>query len=253
MTRFIKVLAGTVLALGITTQSFAAGVFLVGDSNIFTTQEDNEILFQNIFNGQNVFNDTSYSLAGLSTTANVTNGMISSANLTGQDFLITGCCRTTYSNPERTTIVDFVNGGGSLFLIGEYNPNRTDTNIAVNQLLTDLGSTMSLSLTDNLIGAGPVVLDSVTNSTVFGAGVDSWYTEGAAVLILLGLNGEAVVSGRDPRICNPDGLPNCEGVGSLGAVVAYDALSPIPVPAAVWLFGTALIGLLGLQKRRQVA
>jgi len=30
-------------------------------------------------------------------------------------------------------------------------------------------------------------------------------------------------------------------------------LSPIPVPAAVWLFGTALIGLVGFSKRRKIA
>jgi hypothetical protein len=30
-------------------------------------------------------------------------------------------------------------------------------------------------------------------------------------------------------------------------------LSPVPVPAAVWLFGTALIGLVGFSKRRKTA
>ena len=30
-------------------------------------------------------------------------------------------------------------------------------------------------------------------------------------------------------------------------------ISPVPVPAAVWLFGTALIGLLGFSKRRKAA
>ena len=29
------------------------------------------------------------------------------------------------------------------------------------------------------------------------------------------------------------------------------AVSPVPVPAALWLFGTALIGLVGLGKRRK--
>lgn len=30
-------------------------------------------------------------------------------------------------------------------------------------------------------------------------------------------------------------------------------LSPVPIPAAVWLFGTALIGLVGISRRRKVA
>jgi hypothetical protein len=35
--------------------------------------------------------------------------------------------------------------------------------------------------------------------------------------------------------------------------VLTSAISPVPVPAAVWLFGTALIGLVGFGKRRKVA
>ena len=31
------------------------------------------------------------------------------------------------------------------------------------------------------------------------------------------------------------------------------SVSPVPVPAAVWLFGTALIGLVGMSRRRKVA
>jgi hypothetical protein len=35
--------------------------------------------------------------------------------------------------------------------------------------------------------------------------------------------------------------------------VQYGAISPIPVPAAFWLFGTALIGFIGISRRRKVA
>jgi hypothetical protein len=33
----------------------------------------------------------------------------------------------------------------------------------------------------------------------------------------------------------------------------YAPVSPVPVPAAIWLFGTALIGLIGFGKRRKTA
>ena len=33
----------------------------------------------------------------------------------------------------------------------------------------------------------------------------------------------------------------------------FDNVNPVPVPAAIWLFGTALIGLVGFGKRRKVA
>jgi hypothetical protein len=35
--------------------------------------------------------------------------------------------------------------------------------------------------------------------------------------------------------------------------VTYGGVSPVSVPAAVWLFGTALIGLVGFGKRRKAA
>ena len=38
------------------------------------------------------------------------------------------------------------------------------------------------------------------------------------------------------------------------ATIIYDYTpSPIPIPAAIWLFGTALIGLVGMSRRRKVA
>jgi hypothetical protein len=174
-----KLIAAVVLASGVFTQAFAAGVFLVGDNNIFTTQQDNDILFQNIFNSQNVLIDASVSLAGLGTSATVTSGGINAANLAGQDYLMTGfsggLTRTSYTAAERASIIDFVNGGGSLFLIGEYNLNFTALNIGINEVLSDIGSSLSLSLTENLIGAGPTDLASVTNGTVFGTGVNGWH------------------------------------------------------------------------------
>jgi hypothetical protein len=44
--------------------------------------------------------------------------------------------------------------------------------------------------------------------------------------------------------------------GVLGADPNYTVLvgiSPVPVPAAVWLFGTALVGFIGVSRRRKVA
>ena len=44
--------------------------------------------------------------------------------------------------------------------------------------------------------------------------------------------------------------------GNNGSGVFYDNLSfaqvaPVPVPAAVWLFGSGLLGLLGVARRRK--
>ena len=39
----------------------------------------------------------------------------------------------------------------------------------------------------------------------------------------------------------------------LGLTGNFTPPNPIPVPAAIWLFGTALIGLVGFDKRRKSA
>jgi hypothetical protein len=42
------------------------------------------------------------------------------------------------------------------------------------------------------------------------------------------------------------------GGGSISHVAIYGEVSPVPVPAAVWLFGTALIGFIGMSRRTKV-
>lgn len=40
--------------------------------------------------------------------------------------------------------------------------------------------------------------------------------------------------------------------GSISNVAIWGKVSPVPVPAAVWLFGTALLGFIGFSRRTQV-
>jgi hypothetical protein len=48
-----------------------------------------------------------------------------------------------------------------------------------------------------------------------------------------------------------NGFRGSDGKGSISHVAIY-GVSPIPVPAAFWLFGTALIGFIGYSRRRSV-
>ncbi len=47
-----------------------------------------------------------------------------------------------------------------------------------------------------------------------------------------------------------NGLPGGDGDFD-DIVVAMKSVSPVPVPAAVWLFGTALLGLIGIHRRKR--
>ena len=55
------------------------------------------------------------------------------------------------------------------------------------------------------------------------------------------------MSGQFDLLCAPD---NC--ISQLYSTFA-PSTSPVPVPAAIWLFGSALIGLVGFGKRRKAA
>lgn len=61
------------------------------------------------------------------------------------------------------------------------------------------------------------------------------------------------LQGRFVRFANLDGSTRFGGRTGLSEVRFYGNPSPVPVPAAVWLFGTALIGLVGFGRRRKAA
>jgi len=49
-----------------------------------------------------------------------------------------------------------------------------------------------------------------------------------------------------------NGVRGSDGKGSISHVAIYGDISEIPVPAAFWLFGTALIGFIGISRRTRV-
>jgi hypothetical protein len=78
------------------------------------------------------------------------------------------------------------------------------------------------------------------------------------------LNQNTDLNGSFPPLSPPLGSNQCESENdqpcsavSWSSEVDFDnvqlSVSAVPVPAAIWLFGTALIGLIGFGKRRKVA
>ena len=93
----------------------------------------------------------------------------------------------------------------------------------------DIGVTMSLS-------AGGSIVDT-HSFTTSGSGIYYFYAFETAVLF------DELIIDVDESINGAFALDN----------LRFEAVNPIPVPAAVWLFGTALIGLLGFGKRSKAA
>jgi hypothetical protein len=55
------------------------------------------------------------------------------------------------------------------------------------------------------------------------------------------------------NIVDKDSAGNILSLAGRGVIDPGTGISPVPVPAAVWLFGTALIGFVGVSRRRKVA
>jgi len=75
---------------------------------------------------------------------------------------------------------------------------------------------------------------SIDNSAAFGTDLDFYYWQDVGI--------------------NPDGaLTKAAGSWSFdGATLTYGAPSAVPVPAAAWLFGSGLLGLVGVARRKHV-
>lgn len=246
MKRLIKSVAFACGLFAAATTGSNAGVYLVGDSNVIDTRAnnaaDNEIFFQNLFNGTSILNNSSVNLGITGTTATVTTniGTVTAGGLAGKDFLVTGFRQTSYSGSELADITNFVNGGGSLFLIGEGNTAFDDTNIAVNSILAAIGSTMRLSTTENFDRANFTNISSLTTSGPLTAGVNSWSTAFASE-ISLGANGESIIAG-------------IADLNKFGTAVGFDNLgnsAVVPLPAALPLLAGGLGFLAMVRVRRR--
>jgi len=106
------------------------------------------------------------------------------------------------------------------------------------------GSYSSFDTSSSLIGDDIVVATADLMSWVFDGNNSDSATDPSPHIFMAAL-GDYVWLGFDDR----------EGghVDYDDLVVRVSAVSPVPVPAAIWLFGTALVGLVGFSKRKVAA
>jgi hypothetical protein len=87
-------------------------------------------------------------------------------------------------------------------------------------------------------------LDSVMTSW-FDAEVGIDYTSNSSAI-----PSTWILNGFNSMYRDTSGLVQLTNVSSMLSPTSWSQVSAVPVPAAVWLFGTALIGLIGFDKRK---
>jgi len=107
----------------------------------------------------------------------------------------------------------------------------------------------SLQLSDNGSASSIFSYDAATNQVTY----SGFYEDAAFNWISFSYTGSNFTI--DLTEIAPNGLAGFVGTTSLNTAYTVDTLqinvSAVPVPAAVWLFGSGIIGLLGIARRRR--
>lgn len=130
-----------------------------------------------------------------------------------------------YSNISIVTTNGSNRSGASYGIPNPDSPGNSSVLITVTELLNDLTGTpvLAASFDSNLTNAG-----------------------GLVAVALGGFTFEGTCAGSRTFGCG-------NVTGPLRRLISGSVASVVPVPAAIWLFGTALIGLVGFSKRRKAA
>ncbi|MGI9291430.1 MAG: VPLPA-CTERM sorting domain-containing protein [Gammaproteobacteria bacterium] len=177
----------------------------------------------------------------------------------GQTRMIVLTTESAY-DIDHNRLLNYINDGGRLFLVTDYQGNSSYPNQAerANETLGLLGTSWSIS---GSYGRGGETSRRINQDNIFTNGVyDIYYAassringitdplnviadgnQGQHLMASLAIGDGYLFLGTDIGVWNPQLMRNLITVGS----------SSIPIPAGIWLMGSAL-GALGWMRRRKI-
>lgn len=125
-------------------------------------------------------------------------------------------------------------------LINSFNFGLTSTYDPMEPAFSEITNSSALVNFMELFGARPDQFFELSTAVLFGGSIDGSFSS-----IILGYNDEL---GDNALVAFPDSH-NADSSGGLRGL-ALVKVSAVPVPAAVWLFGSGLLGLIGVARRK---
>jgi hypothetical protein len=235
-------------------QAFAGLILISGDSNIGNPLDgsagapinaNNSTWFNNILGSgttvkiqndnitQSGFVDSASAIhnfyntqGGVSSSLVVAGTTINDALLTGVDLYISMLPSDDFTTPELNALSAYLSGGGSVFFMGELEGSDLP-NIRINSALTFLGS--SMSILDASLDLGFTTTSNI-DSDPLNAGVSSFTFAASSAAV----GGTSLIHSTNNT-----------------TIIAYEDVAAVPVPAAIWLFGSGLFGFMGIARRKK--
>lgn len=207
-------------------------------------------------------------------------GSLTGATLSGVDLLWAVQPADSYSASELTAMADFMTGGGRIAFMGEHGSFAPNENNRINEALTDLGSTMSITnatldpgFQDATIADGQIQSDPLLDGV-------STYNYAAFAPLNMGTNGISLMLGSDltsvmmgfenvgagsiflitdQNVWDNVGLATNDNAIMFENLIDGDTsnpnnpptMAPIPLPAAGWMLLAGLGGLTAMSRRKK--
>lgn len=210
-------------------------------------------------------NAAEYELSGVFTVGGASSVEIS---LGGANILEAGAYTVGGSMTTDTDTAGYTITGGTVTMTGSVSMNPTGTPITVAMDISGTASSAGV-----LFNAGSICVTAVTlcdtgfidvsvENVSFEEGAVWGFFTAAGMQLEGGAGGDSFTVAQPGTIAAPAGPGNAAGAATLlgnaagiflGGDIVFTRVAIVPVPAAAWLFGSALVGLAGLGRKRKAS